>query len=199
MVLGWDALESKLSQASVVVIGPGLGDSTAAARCLQSLCRVDLPMVVDAGALKTEFLHSLKSKQVVITPHPGEAATLLSCASAEIQADRLKACDRLVETFAATCVLKGSGSLIGQQGAIPALNAGGNPGMASAGMGDVLSGIIAALLGQGLTPFEAAKSAVFIHGLCAEYGCTEQDQTGLIASDIVKQIPAVVKRLRDAG
>jgi NAD(P)H-hydrate epimerase len=199
MVLGWDALESKLSQASVVVIGPGLGDSTAAARCLQSLRRVDLPMVVDAGALKTEFLHSLKSKQVVITPHPGEAATLLSCASAEIQADRLKACDRLVETFAATCVLKGSGSLIGQQGAIPALNAGGNPGMASAGMGDVLSGIIAALLGQGLTPFEAAKSAVFIHGLCAEYGCTEQDQTGLIASDIVKQIPAVVKRLRDAG
>jgi NAD(P)H-hydrate epimerase len=63
----------------------------------------------------------------------------------------------------------------------------------------VLSGIIAGLLGQGLTPFEAAKSAVFIHGLCAEYGCTEQDQTGLIASDIVKQIPAVVKRLRDAG
>ena len=116
MVLGWDALESKLSQASVVVVGPGLGDSTAAAQCLQALQQVTLPMVVDAGALKAEFLQSLKSKQVVITPHPGEAATLLSSSSAEVQADRLKACNRLVETFAATCVLKGSGSLIGQQG-----------------------------------------------------------------------------------
>ena len=198
MVLGWDALESRLSQASVVVIGPGLGDSAAAAQCLQSLHQADLPMVVDAGALKTEFLHSLKSKQVVITPHPGEAAALLAGSATEIQADRLKACNRLVEIFAATCVLKGSGTLIGQQGATLALNTAGNPGMASAGMGDVLSGIIAAMLGQGMTPFEAAKTAVFIHGLCAEYCCTEQDQSGLIASDIIKQIPAVVKRLRDA-
>jgi hydroxyethylthiazole kinase-like uncharacterized protein yjeF len=197
MVLGWDALESRLAQASVVVIGPGLGDSAAAARCLQSLHQVDLPMVVDASALKTDFLHSLKSKQVVITPHPGEAAALLSVASAEIQADRLGACERLTETFAATCVLKGSGTLIGQQAATPALNPTGNPGMASAGMGDVLSGIIAAMLGQGLTPFEAAKSAVYLHGLCADYCCTERDQTGLIASDIVKQIPVAVKRLRD--
>ena len=198
MTLGWNALESRLSQASVVVIGPGLGDSAAATKCLQSLHQVDLPMVVDAGALKTEFLHSLKSKHVVITPHPGEAARLLAGSTAAIQADRLKACNHLVEIFAATCVLKGSGTLIGQQGATPALNTAGNPGMASAGMGDVLSGIIAAMLGQGLTPFEAAKTAVFIHGLCAEYYCTDQDQSGLIASDIIKQIPAVVKRLRDA-
>jgi NAD(P)H-hydrate epimerase len=199
MVLGWDALESRLSQASVVVVGPGLGDSAAAEKCLQSLRKLDLPMVVDAGALKAEFLHSLKTEQLVITPHPGEAATLLACSPAEIQADRLDACNRLVETFASTCVLKGSGSLIGIQGAIPTLNATGNPGMASAGMGDVLSGIIAAMLGQGLAPFEAAKSAVFIHGLCAEYACTEQDQTGLIASDVIRQIPAVIKSLRDAG
>ena len=198
MVLGWDALESKLSQASVIVVGPGLGDSAAAAQCLQALQQVTLPMVVDAGALKVEFLQSLKSKQVVITPHPGEAAILLSSSSAEVQADRLKACNRLVETFAATCVLKGSGSLIGQQGCMPALNTSGNPGMASAGMGDVLSGIIAALLGQGLTPFEAAKSAVFIHGLCAEVCCTEQDESGLMASDIISHIPTVVKRLRDS-
>jgi NAD(P)H-hydrate epimerase len=199
MVLGWDALESRLSQASVIVVGPGLGDSAAATRCLQSLQQVDLPMVVDAGALKAEFLQSLVSKQVVITPHPGEAATLLSISSAEIQADRLQACDRLLEAFAATCVLKGSGSLIGQPGVMPALNTSGNPGMASAGMGDVLSGIIAAMLGQGLTPFEAAKSAVFIHGLCADYCCADQDQSGLIASDIIRHIPAVVKRLRDTG
>jgi NAD(P)H-hydrate epimerase len=198
MVLGWDALESRLPQASVIVVGPGLGDSAVAAQCLHSLQQVTLPMVVDAGALKAEFLQSLKSKQVVITPHPGEAAILLSSSSAEIQADRLRACNRLVESFAATCVLKGSGSLIGQQGVMPALNISGNPGMASAGMGDVLSGIIAAMLGQGLTPFEAAKSAVFIHGLCAEVCCADEDESGLIASDIIRHIPAVVKRLRDA-
>jgi NAD(P)H-hydrate epimerase len=86
MVLGWDALESRLSQASVVVVGPGLGDSAAAEKCLQSLRKLDLPMVVDAGALKAEFLHSLKTEQLVITPHPGEAATLLACSPAEIQA-----------------------------------------------------------------------------------------------------------------
>jgi NAD(P)H-hydrate epimerase len=198
MVLGWDALESRLPQANVIVVGPGLGDSTAAAQCLQVLPRVTLPMVVDASALKSEFLQSIKTKQLVITPHPGEAAALLSSTSAEVQADRLKACNRLVETYAATCVLKGSGSLIGQQGTMPALNTSGNPGMASAGMGDVLSGIIAAMLGQGLTPFEAAKSAVFIHGLCAEYCCVDQDETGIIASDIIRHIPAVIKRLRVA-
>jgi NAD(P)H-hydrate epimerase len=154
-------------------------------------------MVVDAGALKPGFLQAIKSKQVVITPHPGEAATLLASSSAEIQADRLKACNDLVETCAATCVLKGSGSLIGQQEVMPALNISGNPGMASAGMGDVLSGIIAAMLGQGLTPFEAAKSAVFIHGLCADYCCSEQDQIGIIASDIIRLIPVVIKSLRE--
>ena len=199
MTLSWDALETRLSQANVIVVGPGLGDGAAATQCLQILQRVTLPMVVDASALKPEFLQSLKSKQVVITPHPGEAATLLSSSSADIQADRLKACNHLVKTYSTTCVLKGSGSLIGQQGELPALNTRGNPGMASAGMGDVLSGIIAALLGQGLAPFEAAKSAVFIHGLCAEACCADQDQIGIIASDVISHIPAVIKRLREAG
>jgi NAD(P)H-hydrate epimerase len=197
MVLGWESLESRLSQADVILVGPGLGDSVAATQCLHSLQQVAVPMVVDAGALKPGFLQAIKSKQVVITPHPGEAATLLASSSAEIQADRLKACNDLVETCAATCVLKGSGSLIGQQEVMPALNISGNPGMASAGMGDVLSGIIAAMLGQGLTPFEAAKSAVFIHGLCADYCCSEQDQIGIIASDIIRLIPVVIKSLRE--
>jgi NAD(P)H-hydrate epimerase len=197
MVLGWEALDSRLSQANVVVVGPGLGESEAAAQVLQRLQQTDLPMVIDASALKPEFLNSIQSKQAVITPHPGEAAALLSCTSAEIQADRLAACHRLEDTYATTCVLKGSGSLIGQSGIMPAINTTGNPGMASAGMGDVLSGIIAALLGQGLAPFEAARSAVFIHGLCAEACCADQDLIGIIASDVISHIPAVIKRLRE--
>ena len=199
MVRGWDALESRLSDASIVVVGPGLGTNDAATECLQLLQRVSLPMVVDASALQADFLKSLKSKQVVITPHPGEAAVLLATDTAEIQADRLKACDRLVETFSATCVLKGSGTLVGESGKLTAINTCGNPGMASAGMGDVLSGIIAAMLGQGLSPFEAAKAAVYLHAKSADRYCRKHDQTGLLASDIIKRIPDVVKQLRDAG
>ena len=199
MVRGWDALESKLPDASIIVVGPGLGSSDAAAECLQLLQRVSVPMVVDASALQADFLKSLNSAQVVITPHPGEAAALLSTDTAEIQADRIKACDRLVEAFSATCILKGSGTLIGDSGNLTAINTLGNPGMASAGMGDVLSGIVAALLGQGLTPFEAAKTAVYLHAFSADRYCRKHDQTGLLASDIVKRLPAVVKLLREAG
>ena len=199
MVRGWDALAEKLPQASVVVVGPGLGDSVEAGRLLERLQRVALPLVIDASALRADFLQALEAPQRVITPHPGEAAALLSIGSAEVQQDRLAAGDNLAERFGATCVLKGSGTLIAERGRIGAINTAGNPGMASAGMGDVLSGMIAALLGQGLAPFEAARSAVFIHALCADDFGAAQDQTGLIASDIIERIPAVVRRLRGAG
>ncbi len=199
MVLGWDAIETRIADASIVVVGPGLGVSDAANHCLDLLGQVTLPMVVDASALSADFLQSLRSKQVVITPHPGEAAGLLSIDSAEVQSDRLEASDRLSKTFSTTSVLKGSGTLVAEQGKVPALNTHGNAGMASAGMGDVLSGIIAAMMGQGLAPFEAAKTAVYIHALSAESYCHKHDQIGLVASDIIKHIPAVVKRLRDTS
>jgi NAD(P)H-hydrate epimerase len=199
MVLGWDALAAKLPQASVIVVGPGLGDSAAAAKLLKQLQQVSAPMVVDASALKADFLTSLDSNQCVITPHPGEAAALMSSSTAEIQGDRLAASAGLADRFHATCVLKGSGTLIAQSGELTAINTHGNAGMASAGMGDVLSGIIGALIGQGLAPFAAARSAVLIHALCAESYSVEQDQIGLIASDIIDRIPLVIRQLRDAG
>lgn len=198
MVLGWDALEQKLSQASVIVVGPGLGQGEPAAAILRRLQQVSLPMVVDASALNADWLPALDSEQVVITPHPGEAAVLLATSSAEIQADRLAASATLAERFSATCVLKGSGTLIAQQGMQTAINTHGNPGMASAGMGDVLSGIIAAFIGQGLPPFAAARSAVLIHALCAERFSAGQDQIGLIASDVIDRIPQVIGQLRAA-
>jgi NAD(P)H-hydrate epimerase len=157
-------------------------------------------MVIDASALDAEFLQSLVSVQRVITPHPGEAAKLLGFGTAAIQADRLQACERLLETFSATTVLKGSGSLIAEPGKTPyAINTRGNPGMASAGMGDVLSGIIGALLGQGLEPYAAARSAVFIHALCAEAYAEQQDASGLIASDIIDLLARVIGQLRAQG
>ena len=113
--------------------------------------------------------------------------------------DRLGAGISLAERFGATCVLKGSGTLITQAGRMTAINTRGNPGMASAGMGDVLSGMIGALIGQGLPLFEAARSAVSIHALCADAYAREQDMTGLIAGDVIERIPGVIRQLRDAG
>ncbi len=197
MVQGWEALESALPPASVVVVGPGLGNSDEAKRCLRQLESTRLPIVVDASALKANFVRALASGQKIITPHPGEAASLLASTSAEIQGDRLAASDALVAAFGATCVLKGSGTLIAEAGRTTAINIRGNPGMASAGMGDVLSGIVGALLGQGLAPFDAARSGVFLHALCAERFAADADPAGLVAGDIIDLIPRVMRTLRE--
>jgi len=197
MVLGWDSIDEKLEQATVILVGPGLGASEAAKDCLKKIQACNKPIVVDAGALDSEFLRTLASDQVVITPHPGEAAGLLSTSTSEIQSDRLRASLQLVDAFGVVSVLKGSGSIVQQAESIPAINIAGNPGMASAGMGDVLAGMIAALMGQSLTPFDAAKTAVLIHALGAEDYASDNDETGLIASDIVQRIPQVIKQLRE--
>ena len=198
MVQSWDSIDEKLEQATVILAGPGLGTGKAAKACLKKIAAIDKPLVVDASALNAGFLHSLASDQIVITPHPGEAASLLSTGTAEIQSHRLRASRQLVDSFAVVSVLKGSGSIIQQRDSIPAINIRGNPGMASAGMGDVLGGMIAALLGQGMGPFEAAKTAVLVHALGAEDYASGNDEIGLIASDIVQRIPRLIKQLRKA-
>jgi NAD(P)H-hydrate epimerase len=200
MVLGWDALDAKLADASVVIVGPGLGQGSEARDCLRRLQSATQSMVIDASALEEDFLRALASPQRVITPHPGEAAKLLAQTGAEVQSDRLRACERLLGQFGATTVLKGSGTLIAAPGKTPySINTRGNPGMASAGMGDVLSGIIGALLGQGMPAFDAARSAVYLHARCAESWSRGRDQCGLIAGDIVDTIPRVMRQLREAG
>jgi hydroxyethylthiazole kinase-like uncharacterized protein yjeF len=197
MVHAWDALESMILKASVILVGPGLGTDSETTRMLHLLQKARQPMVIDADALQADFLKSLNSTEVVITPHPGEAARLLGCSTAEIQQDRISSCRQLVEAFGASCVLKGSGSLVASQEKME-INIRGNAGMASAGMGDVLSGIIAAFLGQGLDPYEAVRTAVYLHAICAEQFAIEGDQIGLMASDIIEAIPQVVKQLRNA-
>lgn len=199
MVRGWDALEAKLAAASVIVVGPGLGDGDGAARCLEVLARAKQPMIVDASALRADFLDALESEQVVITPHPGEAAALLQTRAAAVQGDRFDACTRLADRFDAVAVLKGSGSLVAVRGERCLLNRRGHPGMASAGMGDVLSGVIGALVGQGMAAFAAARAGVLIHALGAERFCRQGDAIGLIASDVIEAIPGVIADLRAAG
>ncbi|MCP4431454.1 MAG: NAD(P)H-hydrate dehydratase [Gammaproteobacteria bacterium] len=196
MVQSWTELEDKLAQASVVVIGPGLGQGDAAKACLIKVSKTRLPLIVDASALTSDFLTSITSQQVVITPHPGEAAKLLSVTTKHVQTDRLAASQQLCELYPFVCVLKGSGTIIQQKGQPAAINTCGNSGMASAGMGDVLAGIIGAYMGQHLSAFDAARTGVYIHARCADRFTEQNDETGLIASDIMHSIPEVVKQVR---
>ena len=197
MTYDWHSLAEKLTQASVVLVGPGLGDSDAAADCLQILRQATIPMVVDASALKPAFMHDLVAKQRIVTPHPGEAAVLLDATASSVQADRMTAATTLAETFDAVTVLKGSGTLIAAAGSRMAINTGGHAGMASAGMGDVLGGMIAALLGQGMPAVDAARAGVFLHAACADDFAVDAAGECLIASDIIDRLPVVMKRIRD--
>lgn len=199
MVKGWHEFDSIIERATVIVVGPGLGQGAYAKAILNKLTRVDKPMVVDASALTTEFLDAVSSRQIVITPHPGEAAGLLSTTSAQVQRDRVSASQQLINRFAVVSVLKGSGSLIQQANSLPAINVRGHAGMATAGMGDVLAGLIAALIGQNLSLFDAAKTAVLLHALCAEAYLQEHDEVGLIASDVIEAVPVIIKQLRSAS
>lgn len=195
MVGVWDELDHLMARATVIIVGPGLGQSETSGRLLNKLSRCRLPILVDADALHADFLDSLQSDKIVITPHPGEAARLLSSLPALVQQDRLHSVQQLASRFKASCVLKGSGTLVGQSEQALSICINGHPGMATAGSGDVLSGLIGALLGQGLEPLQAARSGVYVHALAAEHFAREQVAEGLISSDIVQRIPFVIAEL----
>jgi NAD(P)H-hydrate epimerase len=194
MVKSWREIDSCLDSATVIVVGPGIGQE--ATSCLKKLTGLSIPIVVDASALTARFLDSLSSSQIVITPHPGEAAKLLAMSTSEVQRDRLAVSQQLVDRFGVVSVLKGSGSLIQQAGSMPVINVRGHPGMATAGMGDIQAGLIAAFIGQGLPLFDAAKAGVFIHSLCAEDYLDDNVEISLIATDIIDRLPKVIKQLR---
>ena len=195
MVSAWPDLELQLERASVVVVGPGLGQSTQAGQILQRVSELKLPLVVDADALIPSFIDSLQADSVVLTPHPGEAARLLDSTSRQLQQDRVQALHKLCNRWPYVTVLKGAGSLVGAGDQQPGLCCHGHPGMATAGMGDVLSGVIGAYLAQGLQPLQAARSAVLVHALAAEQFAREQDANSLIASDVIAGIGRVVRRI----
>ncbi len=196
MVSDWSHIDAMLERASVVVVGPGLGDAKAAQQILQKLTSCELPMVIDADALQRDFLQKLSSQETVLTPHPGEAARLLNSKSRAIQSDRLESLRHLLKQFDSTVILKGAGSLIGSADLLPRLCLHGHSGMATAGMGDVLAGIAGGYLAQGLNAAQAAQTAVLVHALAAEIFATEQDTASLIASDVIDRIGKVVGRIR---
>lgn len=182
---GRDAVAA-LAGADAIVIGPGLGlGGTTKAVVHAVLRRASVPVVVDADALNVLApLRLLPTRaDVVLTPHPGEAARLLGTESALVQIDRRGALQQLCKRSGHCVVLKGAGTLVGHADRF-FVNTTGNPGMATGGSGDVLSGLLAALLAQGLAPFDAARLAVHVHGKAGDRVAERLSQTGLIAEDL---------------
>ncbi len=179
-----DEIQPLLNKATVVVIGPGLGQSDWAKALFKRVVDSEKILLVDADGLNILAKMPEKRANWVLTPHPGEAARLLDVTTADIASDRFQAVTYLQEKFDGVVVLKGSGSLIhdGQQSM---LSTTGNPGMASGGMGDVLAGVLAALVAQKLPLMQAACSAVYIHGEAADLAAEELGERGLLASELM--------------
>ena len=176
-----------LQRASVVVIGPGLGQSRWSRELFERVLETTLPLVVDADALNLLARDPLTRHNWILTPHPGEAARLLGTDTAAVQQDRFAALEALREQYGGTVILKGAGTLIGG-GRLPAICAAGNPGMASGGMGDVLSGVLGALLAQGLEPGAAARAAVCLHAQAADRAAAAGGERGLLAGDLIPML-----------
>ncbi|WP_448212643.1 NAD(P)H-hydrate dehydratase [Colwellia sp. MEBiC06753] len=187
------ANSSFIDKAKVVLVGPGLAGDSWAKKMVDVAITANRPLVVDADALALIKHKKVRYSHWVLTPHPGEAAFLLDTDIASIEADRFAAVQAIVERYGGVCVLKGAGSLIAANQQI-LINTTGNAGMASGGMGDVLSGIIAALILQTGSIFEATRLAVSIHGQAAELVTQQVGMRGLLASDLFEPIRQLVNR-----
>jgi NAD(P)H-hydrate epimerase len=187
-------LERLLAPADVILVGPGLGHSQDTERLVHFLItHTSKPLVIDADGLnslagQTELLSGL-DRPVILTPHPGEFARLVGKTTADIQSARVERAAALATlSIPLVVVLKGAGTVV-SDGKRYYINSTGNPGMATAGAGDVLAGVIAALMGQRLPAFEAAQLGVYIHGLAGDVARDQNGEVGLIAGDIVDALP----------
>jgi len=182
-----------LPKTACLVAGPGLGQSAAARAALLAVLDLDQPLLLDADALNLIAAEPALGQQVcaraaptVLTPHPGEAGRLLGLSTIEVQGDRPGSVLRLCEAFHAVAVLKGAGTLVQAPGGELWRNTSGNPGMAAPGMGDVLAGIIAALIAQGMAVEAAAVCGVWLHGATADLAVNEGlGPRGLTASELL--------------
>lgn len=179
-----EELSPLLEHTDVIAIGPGLGQGDWAHGLFDLALRAGKPCVLDADALNLLAARPRQLDDAILTPHPGEAARLLGASTAEVQQDRFGAARALAERHAAVVVLKGAGSIIAARGETPCVLDAGNPGMAVGGMGDVLTGVIAALRAQGLSAFEAACAGALAHSLAGD-AAADDGERGLLPSDLM--------------
>ena len=190
--LSAESLDEALEWADVVVIGPGLGQKAWGKQALERVAKCQKPALWDADALNLLAITPEKRQNRVLTPHPGEASRLLGCSVKEIESDRLLSARKLVEQYGGVVVLKGAGTLIATAQGEMAIADVGNAGMASGGMGDVLSGIIGGLLAQKLNIFDAACAGTVVHGAAADEIARQQGTRGMLATDLLAVIAPLV-------
>ncbi len=185
-------LTKLIERATVIVIGPGLGRSTWSEQLFKIAVAANKPMVIDADGLYWLGDYHLANQNWILTPHPGEAANLLNTTAMAIQSDRLASATLLQQQFGGVVILKGAGTLICDNQYVPSVCPYGNPGMASGGMGDILSGVIGGLLAQHYSAENAAKLGVLIHALAGDAAAKENGERGLLAMDLMPFIHKLV-------
>lgn len=202
----YDSLKAGIKWANVVAIGPGLSTSPKAHKILDCVIEENnKPLVVDADALNLlsqdkELLEKLmKMKkdndyEVILTPHLGEFSRLSECAIKDIKMDIIKMCESFVEKYDVILVCKDARTIVTKQSGHIYLNSSGNDGMATAGSGDVLTGIIAGLLAQGMEPFEAAAMGTFVHGLAGDIAKSKTSAYYIMSQDIIQSLKYIVER-----
>ncbi len=182
---------------TALALGPGLGKSAdVTAVVLGILGGTSVPLVLDADGLNAVGLHldalPARTAPTILTPHPGEFGRLLGCDTAAVQAQRQELAVAFAAAHRTVVALKGSGTVV-TDGRRVYVNTTGNPGMATGGTGDVLTGLIAALLGQRLEPFAAAQLGVYLHGLAGDLAAEDLGGTSLIASDLIEHLPRAIQ------
>jgi len=197
------AASALIADRGAVVCGPGLGQGSATRELIRHVVRqCTAPLVLDADGLNavagTSVLRD-RPGPTVVTPHPGEMARLSGGDTARVQADRLGAARAFARAERVVVVLKGARTVIASPAGATAICPTGNPGMASGGTGDVLAGVIGALLAQGLAAYDAATLGVFSHGAAGDAVAARQGEVGLLASDLLTELPATLERLQAAA
>ena len=195
-------LDQLLADKQALVIGPGLAKTDWSQQVLIKALATDIPMVLDADALnliaeQPELLRNSVAPRV-LTPHSGEAARLLKCSAAEVEADRIGAVREMKERYGSCVILKGAGSLVAGSSGIR-LCCHGNPGMAVAGMGDVLSGIVGSLMAQGLKPEQAAGVGVWLHAMAGDECAAVSGERGMRATDLVPYARKLINKISSGG
>lgn len=214
---GFKKIKDFTKKVDVLVIGPGLAQNKSTQSLIRNvISKIDKPTVIDADGLNalsghlkllcaSAIRHGGSAKNFggkryalnalrILTPHPGEMARLLDITIDEVQKNRKDIAKKFAKDYKVTLVLKGRNSVVTDYKGNFYINKTGNPGMGTAGSGDVLTGMIGAFLGQGLSAFNAVKYAVYLHGLAGDLAAKEKTQIAMIASDIIEKIPEAIKR-----
>jgi NAD(P)H-hydrate epimerase len=186
-----EELSALIARADVIALGPGLGQDEWAKTMFVTALGNDRRLVVDADALNLLAQSPRPNPRWILTPHPGEAARLLGKTTGEVQRDRLGAARAIAQRYGGTVVLKGAGTLVVTADALPAICDRGNPGMASGGMGDVLTGVIAGIAAQSSDLAAAARVGVLVHALAGDMAA-RRGERGLLATDLFMHLPTCV-------